>query len=345
MSGWGYTPPRDPGINLPAGIQVATMGSRIAAWFLDGIIAGLLMIVPVIGAIATGAVGLNQAALDQVETYSRRPFDAVTAPLFHVDIGLLALWAGIFVAINGFYYAASWVSAGGTPAQRVLKVRVVNLASGSHLSIANALLRWIVLQGLATASSMAALLLILDYLAKTPTNQWLGVSSYGNSTFYFTFGGIQTSLVSWAGSVWALVLLATAATNPARRGLHDWLSGSVVVSPVEQPRFWPAYPAYPAYPYPPQANPYWPATGGPTPPGYPGYSYPPQAPNWPPQGSPGYPYPYPYPYSQQPPVPAPPPAGPPAPPTPPAPPPPAPDPADTRADPPPNRPADPTGSG
>ena len=340
MGGWGYMPPRDPGIKLPAGIRVATVGARIGAWFLDSLIVGFLMIVPAIGAIVTGAVGLNQAALDQVDTYSSRPFDAVTAPLLHVDTSLLAFWGAVFVAISALYYILSWVKAGATPAQRALKVRVVDLADGSNLSMAKALLRWLALQGLPAASAVVAYLLIFDYLAKTPTDQWLGVSSYGRTSFYITFGGIQTSIVSWAGSIWALVLLATTGTNAARRGLHDLLAGSVVISPIEQPRAWPAYP------YPPQA-PYLPQSGGPAQPGYPGYAYPPQAnPYWPPQGSPAYPYPYPpgpypqapypYPYPpQQPPAPAPPPVPSAWPPVPSAPPPTPSAPTDTPADPPP----------
>jgi hypothetical protein len=257
------------------------MGYRIGAWLLDGILVGLLGIIPFIGAIVTGAVGLNQRALDQVDTYGNFPFDGVTAPLIKANLSLLVFWAAVYGAINAAYFVVSWVGSGATPFQKLLKIRVVDRSSSRNLTVSQASLRWFVLNGLGLIVSLIVLVNMVDWVTKTPTNQWLG-SSYRYSGGLSAALGAQYTLLSWGSTIWSIVLLITAATNSARRGIHDRLAGSVVLSPMRYPVPWPGYP--------PPPGSYWPAPGSYPPPPGPGYSpgtgYPPPPGSyWPAPGS------------------------------------------------------------
>ena len=291
MSGWVVPANQGPGVQLPAGVQVAGMGRRVGAWILDRILAGFLALIPVILAIVMGAVTLNDQALEQlrnIDPEAYRPFDGVTAPLFNVSVGPLVFAAVLYVALNAAYYAGCWVKFGGTPCQQGLRLHVADVSNGRNLSMGSSLLRWAVLEGIATCVGALFVVLFFDAAAKTPTNQWLG-SSYYTSTFGSgSFGSIAliSSIVSWGSLLWFVVLIVSAGTHPANRGLHDRLVGSIVVSPVQ------AAPSWPGYAYPPQGAPNWPPQGGPgyqsPPQGWPGY--PPQTPGYPPQqGWPGYP--------------------------------------------------------
>jgi hypothetical protein len=282
------------------------MGYRIGAWFLDGILVGLLGIIPLIGAIVTGAVSWNQQALDQVDAYSN-PFDGVTAPLIKANLSLLVLWVAVYGAINAAYFVVSWVESGATPFQKILKIRVVDRSSSRNLTVSQASLRWFVLNGIGLIVSLIVLVKMVDWVAKTPAEEWLGSSTSYTGGLSAALG-VQYTLLSWGSTIWSIVLLITTATNSARCGIHDRLAGSVVLSPMQYPAswlgyqlppgsIWPAPGAYQPGPgYPPQPGPYWPAPGQSPPP--PGPGYPPQpGPYWPAPGQPppppgpGYPLP------------------------------------------------------
>jgi hypothetical protein len=282
------------------------MGRRVGAWFLDRFLVGFLGVIPVIMAIVTGAVGFNQQALDQlrnVDPEAYRPFTSVTAPLFNVNTSLLAVVAAVYVLINALYFVGSWITFGGSPCQRGLGLSVLDFETGSNLTFVTAFARWALLEGLAVVIGAVFAVQFMDVLSRTPTNEWLGGGYYG-STWVGTgsFGSIAliSTLVSWGSAIWLVILIISAGTHPARRGLHDRLVGSIVVGQARQPAQ-----AWPAYPYLPQGGPGWPAPG---PQGYqypqawPGYptqgssspppawpAYPPQGQPYPPQAWPGYP--------------------------------------------------------
>ncbi len=295
MSGWVVPAYQQPGVQLPPGVAVAGMGRRVAAWLLDGLLVGFLAFIPVVMAFATGAITFNQQAIDQIDWQAYRPFANVTAPLFQVNTGLLIVAAAVFIALNAAYYAGSWVGFGGTPCQRGLKLRVADVASGNNLSVVRAFLRWAVLQGLSIVISAAFVVVFLGKLATIPANEWMGGGYYLGSTSADLYGGLSiwSTLLSGLSGLWIIILIVSAGTNPARRGLHDRLSGSIVVGPSQAVPNWPGYP-YPQTPgYPPQTPGYpYPQTPGypPQTPGYPPQQpgYPPQQPGYPPQ-QPGYP--------------------------------------------------------
>src|SRR5664280_2048138 len=142
MSGWAVPAidNRDRRDVAPQGMRISTMGYRIGAYVLDGVMLSLLSIIPMIGAIVTGAVSLNQQALDQIDLspygysgYYVGPFDNVTAPLLKVQLGLVAFWVGVYALINAVYFIGWWMRRGATQAPKLLKVRVVDRLSGQNL--------------------------------------------------------------------------------------------------------------------------------------------------------------------------------------------------------------------
>lgn len=293
MSEWAVPANQGPTAPMPGGYQVAGMGRRVGAWILDRLLAGFLGIIPVVFALATGAVTLNQQAVDQIDWSVRgttNPFVDVTAPLINVHMGPLILAAVVYLALTCLYYAGSWMGMGGTPCQRGLGLRVTDASSGGNLSFDAALLRWALLEGLATAFGALLLILVLDYLAKTPMNQYLGTYTYGAAFRTNSFGSLNvlSSVLSGLSSLWLIVLIVSAGRNPARRGLHDRIVGSIVLASAQVPPT-----ARPGYSYPlPNWPGYQPQGQGYPPPPPPEYSqgYPP--PNWPgytPQPWPGYP--------------------------------------------------------
>jgi uncharacterized RDD family membrane protein YckC len=276
MSGW-VVPAYQPSIALPPGVMVATIGRRVGAWILDRLLSGCLLLVPLIAAFVIGAISLDQQALDQLRNASSyRPFDQVTAPIFDVNAGALWIVAVLYIGLSMAYFAGSWVAWGGTPGQRILGLRVARIEDVGKLSIDAAVLRWALLDGISLVLSTALTVQLVLEMSKMPAQDWLGSGYYYYpSSTYDTLAG-WSALVSLATAVWLIVLLVSAASQMARRGLHDRLAGSIVV------RAAPAVPAWPGYP--PQGTPYWqPQPGGYQPPGFAPQGY------QPPTGWPGYP--------------------------------------------------------
>jgi uncharacterized RDD family membrane protein YckC len=258
------------------------MGRRIGAWLIDGFLAGFLLIIPIIVALVTHAIAFSQQALDQFQqSTSYQPLDDVTVPFIVVNVGLLWVLAAGWVGLTALYYAGSWIAWEATPGQRALGIRVLHFENGQRLPIDAALLRWALLTGITTAIGVAFAVLYLQEASQVPANQLFGYRSVYGSTYAGSGSvSLMSALTSWGGFLWTIVLVLTAGTNPFRRGLHDRLSGSIVVRPA---------PVWPAYPYPGQVWPGYPGWQGSAPPGYPPQSWP----GYPPQGAypphPGYP--------------------------------------------------------
>ncbi len=274
------------------GYVVAGMPGRVGAWLLDGFLVGLLSLVPAIIGIVTGAVTLNQQALDQIgqfEPGTYQPFSSVTVPILTVNVGLLVAAASVFIALHLLYYAGSWAKFGTTPAQRALKLRVADNDSGTNLSIEQALVRWLFLEGIATITGAVFLVVFLNSAATTPLNRLFGLNGNFGTAGYSSFGvTLVSDIVWWGSTLWLIVLAVSAGASSVHRGLHDRMVGSIVLRPT------PAYPIWSGYGYPPQGMPYWPQGSQSF------YAPPQQWPGYPPQS----PYP-PAPGSAQPPSSAP----------------------------------------
>ena len=341
MGGWAPAAPvLDPSVRIPEGMQVAGMGRRIGAWILDMIFTALLSIIPIVIAFASGAVAINRDFIDQYDRSAYNPFANVTAPLIDIRPGTLVMVMVVYVALMALYFVWPWLTWGGSPGQKMLGLRVADVSTGGNLGLDQALLRWAVLTGASQAIGMLGIYVMLDWIAHTPTNEWLSYGRYGSAQASFSPGGGYT-LISTVSSLWPILLVIVTGIDKMKRGWHDKVAGSVVIGRIQYAAY-PAYGGYPpgAYSWPPQAPgaapqapgwppqapgaaPVWPPQAPGAAPQAPGW--PPQAPGYPPSAYPGYPpsaYPgYPgYPPPAQPPAPGtPPPVPPAAPPAPPAP--------------------------
>jgi len=103
------------------GLELAGRGVRLLAYFLDGIIAGLMIYVP--GLIVAAATG-GLARLEQLDQ-ANPDFSAFALPLFVCFMGFVA-WAWITLLLVARY--------GQTIAKRLLEIRVVR-SDGSQASL------------------------------------------------------------------------------------------------------------------------------------------------------------------------------------------------------------------
>ena len=286
MSGWAPTAPAvDPSVKIPEGMEIASMGRRIGAFILDyiflSIVAGILGFVVVV---ASGAVSLNQQAIDQIDrNAANNPFAGVTAPLLDVDMGRLVIVACMYVGLMALYFIGPWIAWGGSPGQKLLGLRVADASDGGNLRLDRALVRWFVMVGVAEIVGALSLIFMLDWIAKTPTSDWLSQSSYGAQASFGPGGG--STLLQYLPLLWmVLLVVVTGIDKPMKRGWHDKVAGSIVLGPVQYSAYaqYPGYGAAPAWPpqqagTPPQAAGY-PPSAYPGYGGYPGYpGYPPQA--------------------------------------------------------------------
>jgi uncharacterized RDD family membrane protein YckC len=279
MSGWApEAPAMDPSVKIPEGMQVAGMGRRIGAWILDFIFTGLISIFFGVISFVSGAVSFNRGFIDQYDENAADPFGQVTAPMLDINVGPLLGVMAFYVLLMAVYFIWPWITWGASPAQKMLGLKVADVSTGGNLSIDQAALRWAVLTGVTTVIGMGGLYMMLDWIAKTPTHEWLSYNQYGSASTSFSPGGGYT-LVSTVSSLWPIVLVVVTGIDRMKRGWHDKVAGSVVLSQIQ-------YAAYPAYGYPPGA-PAWPPQAPGTTPGAP--VWPPQAPGYPPSAYPGYP--------------------------------------------------------
>jgi uncharacterized RDD family membrane protein YckC len=102
------------------GVELAGRGSRLLAWFLDGVIASLMIYVPgLIVAAATGRLRYLEGSQSEFE------FSVFAVPLFVCFMGFVA-WAWITTLLVARY--------GQTLAKRLLEIRVVR-SDGSQASL------------------------------------------------------------------------------------------------------------------------------------------------------------------------------------------------------------------
>ena len=145
--GWVAPPPEPVATGRPGWI-IAGVGTRVAAWILDGFIAFILFI---LAAIVLGAV----------------------VAMTRLDVATLPSWALLIVGLGFYfvYFVGSWTSKGkATPGMRVFKLQVANAADGKRLEIGPAVTRWL---ALGYAISLVGVIPVLASLTGFATLIWL----------------------------------------------------------------------------------------------------------------------------------------------------------------------------
>jgi hypothetical protein len=161
----------------------------VAAHLVDAVLVGLVGV----GLAMVVSAALGPAA--RVETL------ATGAARLVLDPVRFPLQAAAATVASGVYFAVAWSGPWmGTAGQRALRITVVDASTHRRLGLSQALVRWLLLG--APFGLLAAL--VID---AAPI--WV--------------------LVVAAANAWSIILLVSSLRHARRRGLHDRVSGSVVL--------------------------------------------------------------------------------------------------------------------
>jgi hypothetical protein len=254
----------------PALPTVARVVPRIAAWLLDTVIMFAASIAVLLAGGLYGAWSLNpQFMSDSAANPNLTP----SVPVLQISrpevlATSLAIAVGIVV-----YAMVCWARFGSLPGQRALGLRVLDVNNGRPLSPARALLRSILLYGVAAVAMVPYSMVTFERLATLPINSDLAAAGQGlpGSSPLAPWLDVL-SVITFIGVAWLGGLLVSVPLGQLRRGIHDRLSSSVIVSIPKPlpPLAWPGYPpgywaGYDPTP-PPGAAPGWTPPGSWTPP-------------------------------------------------------------------------------
>ena len=159
---------------------------RVAAYLVDGI---------VVGALVLGIVTVMTVLFGPTVRFD----DASTTGLI-VDRGRAAANAVLAVLASAVYFVGSWVRSGRTLGAAVLDLRVAAADGTRHLSVAEAIVRWI---------AIGAPFALLSPIVR-------GSASLVTSLTLLTIA-------------WSAVLLVTTIVDRRHRGIHDRLARSIVI--------------------------------------------------------------------------------------------------------------------
>lgn len=188
-------------MGLPLAAPVAMLGRRSAAYLVDSLIIGLAYLV--LGILFDSFFGPLVAA-----TPDGQALVVVAVNPLRVALELTAT-----LVVDALYFAGCWSRWGATPAQRALRVRVLlEHAAGSADDTSVAL-------PLEAAGRRWAVLAVLP----------IAMGSLAGS------GAIDVSVLALVNGAWFLLLLASTAADPLRRGLHDRVAGTIVVPVPRRP--------------------------------------------------------------------------------------------------------------
>ena len=192
-------------MGLPLAAPIAPLGRRSAAYLVDSLIIGLAYLV--LGIFFDSIFGPLVAA-----TPDGQALVVVAVNPLRVALELTAT-----LVVDALYFAGCWSRWGATPGQRVLRIRVLleraaGPAGGSSADDTPVALP------LEAAGRRWAVLAVLP----------IATGSLAGS------GAIDVSVLTVVNGAWFLLLLASTAADPLRRGLHDRVAGTIVV-PVQRP--------------------------------------------------------------------------------------------------------------
>ena len=185
LVGW-QAPDNAPRASPVAGVAIAGVGARVVAYLIDGLLLGMANFA-ILAVVAPGVVLFDPST----------PIDQFTVPVFTLET-LLA--GAIGIGLDFTYLVGLWTSRGrATIGQRILKLQVIDAASGSGLDLNQAVVRWVLLSG---------------------------------AVAIFGLAPVAVELTGLVGLLWLIVLLVTTSSHPLKQGVHDRAANSIVVQPV-----------------------------------------------------------------------------------------------------------------
>jgi uncharacterized RDD family membrane protein YckC len=155
----GYSVPRQaalpPGYRLvpaaPNGAPLADFGERLGAYFIDGLIMGAIVLVPTLIAM----VLFITTVVDDARTTDYQTGSAFTAriALFYALFFLVVF--PFQVLVRYLYLVSYQLRRGQTIGKRAMKIKIVNLADGSPMTVTAARKRWLLETGAAFVGPLA----------------------------------------------------------------------------------------------------------------------------------------------------------------------------------------------
>jgi uncharacterized RDD family membrane protein YckC len=202
-------------MSLPLAAPIAPLGRRSAAYLVDSLVIGVAYLV--LGILFDSIFGPLVAA-----TADGQALVVVAVNPLRVALELTAT-----LVVDALYFAGSWSRWGATPGQRVLRIRVLlERATGSAGAGPAA-------TGSAAAGSAHDTSVALPLEAAGRRWAVLAVLPIATGSLAGS-GAIDVSVLTVVNGAWFLLLLASTAADPLRRGLHDRVAGTIVV-PVQRP--------------------------------------------------------------------------------------------------------------
>jgi hypothetical protein len=237
MSAWAAEPQMHP-LTRDTDMVVAGMGRRFGAWIIDQILAGCLVLIPVVLAFASGAVAINESALDQLSSY---PYSSVTVPLLVVNPTGVIMVTVLYVVMLLAYYPGCWWAIRGTVGQRLLSLDVACVEGPDNLPLSRAIVRWLVLSGIWTIVSAVVAVMVINLMATVPFSETSYSGTLSTLTVNPQIQSVDTvsNISSWGSTLWSIVLLISAGRHSLKRGLHDRVAGSIVLGRAPLVTQWP----------------------------------------------------------------------------------------------------------
>jgi uncharacterized RDD family membrane protein YckC len=169
------------------GWYYADVPNRLMGYVIDAVILAILSFV--------GAVIIS-VVFGPVVT-----FNLSAEPHVSVNSGLAFANAGLGTAISALYFVVTWRRLGGSPGQRLLRMRVWAAPSGGSITLRQGIVRWL----------------------------FVGLPVGVEAMLSVALSGQAETLLLSGLATWCIVLLVSTARDPMKRGFHDRIAGTVVI--------------------------------------------------------------------------------------------------------------------
>ena len=193
-------------MSLPPAAPIAALGRRSVAYLVDSLIIGLAYLV--LGIVFNSIFGPLVEATP----------DGQAIVVVAVNPVRVALELSATLIADALYFAGCWSRWGATPAQRALRLRVVTERAVVPGHAAVPADDGTVGLPVEAAGRRWAVLAVLP----------IAMGSLAGS------GALDLGVLAVVNGAWFLLLLASTAADPLRRGLHDRVAGTLVV-PAPRP--------------------------------------------------------------------------------------------------------------
>ena len=231
------------GIDLPPGLGLAGMGSRVGAWLIDTLILGLLHACFWTAMVVAGVISIDPEAQRQMES---SPLTLPTVAPYRVNLTVLAAMMTVFVILNVLYATVCWWKLRGMPGQRLLALQVGSAETGRNLTFGRALVRAVTALGIPLGAVAGLLLGVFALETSVPWQDLLNPTPGGPAEAWLSKWSGLLDLAIVGALAWPALLLASSAVSRKRQGLHDRLAGSLVVGKIRAiaPAPYGNYPGY-----------------------------------------------------------------------------------------------------